>query len=89
MGKIQVQDIASVYSGKPGCMCGCRGKYYCASALGSQRDKVRGYGITSEKVSDRQVKRIIDLMNGNPSTEDKGNHYFLDLGTRWYVAYKK
>ena len=24
---IQVTDITQTYSGKPGCMCGCRGKY--------------------------------------------------------------
>jgi hypothetical protein len=28
LATMQATDIVRAYSGKPGCMCGCRGKYY-------------------------------------------------------------
>jgi hypothetical protein len=27
-GVVKLADVRRAYSGKPGCMCGCRGKYY-------------------------------------------------------------
>lgn len=55
---IQQDDVLSVYSGKPGCACGCRGKYSYASKLVAEASKNRGYKVTPDEVSDKNIKRM-------------------------------
>src|SRR5688572_5665413 len=50
-----LSKIECVYSGRKGCMCGCRGKYSYASAFKSERPS---YYDADEGVSDRSVKTI-------------------------------
>lgn len=60
--KILIENIMNVYSGKPGCACGCRGKYYSASQYKAIADKDRGYD-DKEKPSDMMVKKVVNLIN--------------------------
>lgn len=50
-----LSKITSVYSGRKGCACGCRGKYSYASAFKSERPS---YCEGDEWVNDRTVKLI-------------------------------
>lgn len=95
---IDVNDIASVYSGRPGCMCGCRGKHTYASATREASAKTRGYAIDDNEVNDRVVKMIVNKMNklveeGHELELDTRNappsFFAVELPNRSYVAYTK
>ena len=51
--------IVSAYSGRPGCACGCRGKWRYTSAHRAAAGKLRGFPIDEEEVSDRGTARIL------------------------------
>lgn len=51
--------LASAYSGRPGCACGCRGNYRYASAHREWAGRNRGYAVGVDEVSDRSVARIL------------------------------
>lgn len=79
---IKVAAVASVYSGKPGCMCGCLGKHTYASAHRDAASKRRGYKVDDDEVSDRTVKLIVGKINaaiaaGKP-VEVKDGYVFWD-----------
>jgi len=81
--------IQSVYSGKPGCCCGCLGTHYYTERLRKVASENRGYDIEDHEINERMIKKVVNLMNAKPFlVQDEGNHFFLDLGTRWYIAYK-
>lgn len=86
MNQIDAAKIASVYSGKPGCMCGCRGKYHYASAFLAAERKKQGL-ITDDEVSDRSVKIIVGKLNKNPKTKIEDGIASLHLENRTLVAY--
>lgn len=52
-------DVLSVYSGRPGCCCGCRGKHSYASATRDEASAERGYAVADDEVSDRSVATIL------------------------------
>lgn len=52
-----IAKVTSVYSGRKGCACGCRGNYAYASAFKSERPS---YCDGDEWVSDRTVKTIVN-----------------------------
>ena len=80
--KIELSRVTRVYSGRPGCMCGCRGKYYDA----------RG---AAHPPTLRMMKKVVDILNNNienVNVDDDGNTliYSLVVGpsrNRTYVAY--
>lgn len=51
-----LSKVTSVYSGRKGCACGCRGKYAYASAHADTRPD---YKTGDEDVSDRSVKQVV------------------------------
>lgn len=51
--------LASAYSGRPGCACGCRGNYRYASAHREWAGRNRGYAVCDEDVNDRAVARLL------------------------------
>lgn len=77
---IDVQKVKRVYIGKHGrCCCGCSGKYYCTSQHVDP--------ATQNKVSDRMVKKVVDILN--MATEvDRGQDYVSTVsGNKLYIAY--
>ena len=89
---VDIADVAKVYSGRPGCMCGCRGKYTAASKFRDLAGKARGYTFDDSEVSDRSVKIVVDKINAMINDEsvewDQTEQYtFVDTGTRYYAAY--
>ena len=79
-------DIMQAYSGKPGCACGCNGKYYCRPGSVDAVTKSNGYAPDGESVSDRQVTRILRLVQAGALSQD----FVPDLNVRheggWNVA---
>jgi hypothetical protein len=49
-----IEKVVRVYSGRPGCACGCRGKYWPKSD-----------GAVPNPMAKRQIKRIYDLLQAN------------------------
>ena len=87
------------YNGRPGCMCGCNGKYSYTKKLQEFSGKNRGYSVDDEEISDIVVKRMINrfkklLKDGDEvkfSQETcKGEGYFFyKTPTRYYAIYFK
>lgn len=90
--RINVNAVGKVYSGRPGCMCGCRGKYTAATKHLEWANKDRGYPYLSAagEVSDRSVAVIVNKMNKFAELlewADDGQYAYLELDGRIYCAY--
>ena len=89
----KIDNVASVYSGKPGCMCGCKGTYKYASKWREASSEDRGYKVNDEEINDSSVKLIVNKMNTLLETEayeeaERTDQYlFIDTGSRYYAAY--
>lgn len=89
---LTTDKVYSVYSGRPGCCCGCRGKHTYASRHRDWASRNRGYPVRDEEVNDRTVTLIVNKINKagsiHPTFVDvKPGYYFMDIGSRYYVAY--
>lgn len=62
--------VRSVYSGRPGCCCGCKGNHRYASAFRKASGKARGYPVLDDEVSDRSVSIIVNKLNRNIANGD-------------------
>lgn len=59
-------DIMYVYSGKANaCCCGCSGNYRYNSKHIDAGSKDRGYKVSDDEVSDRQVLRVLNIIKKN------------------------
>lgn len=87
--KFTLENIRSVYSGKPGCCCGCLGKHYYASKHVAEASKDRGYEVTPDEVSDKMIKKVFNLISAVPSEQRDwdGSYVAIDTGSRTYIAY--
>lgn len=92
---IKFEDVRKSYNGKPGCMCGCKGKYAVASHYGIEAaNKDAGYDAY-DKTSDRSVKITITKINSLINWNDpecvkehvNDNLAWFDTETRCYVVY--
>jgi hypothetical protein len=86
------RDVREVYSGKPGCMCGCRGKYSTNPAHKAEADAERGYEQEVGKQSMRMVNNVLHRMQldvTNVRIQDGSILYFADAPERErnYVVY--
>ena len=82
-----LDQVSSVYSGRKGCACGCRGKYSYASAFKCERPS---YLEGDEGVSDRSVKVIVGKVTRflqDPNSDVKGvmfdpagDYFAVDMG---------
>jgi hypothetical protein len=77
-------NVYKVYSGKHGCMCGCRGKY-SYTAQGAV-DHNPGYDV-SDAVNERSVKIILNKLLRNPNTVQEDNMLVLEQNERTLVAF--
>lgn len=91
MNAIDFATVVTVYSGKPGCACGCRGRYFVTPASEPIAAKRRGYPAFPEDIKEREVRRIVRLLNASPDTKKFGGSeediYELEVGGRVYRAY--
>lgn len=67
--KIDRNRVIMVYTGKQGCMCGCKGKYHYPKAMQAEGGKRRGYAVSDDEVNERVVTRIINRISASESVE--------------------
>ncbi len=78
---IDISKVVSVYSGRPGCACGCRGKHTYASAHATKAGR-------GGQVSDRVVKRIVNTVQKlGPQVDDLPQLVWAETPTRSYIIY--
>ena len=74
--------VYKVYSGKKGCMCGCRGKY-SYTAEGAVKDNPEYV----HDINERSVKIIMGKLLRDANTVKFDNMLVLEKGERVLVAY--
>jgi hypothetical protein len=52
--------VIKVYTGKQGCMCGCKGKYRYTSATQDEGGARRGYEVADSDVNEGVVTRVLN-----------------------------
>jgi hypothetical protein len=89
ISKLETSDILSVYSGRAGkCCCGCSGNHRYNSAYIAEGSKKRGYAVDAEDVNDKQVRRVLRILQANSAkAEQYDRHISVTLGDRLYIAY--
>ena len=87
MIKIDTTKITQVYSGRQGCMCGCRGKHSYAEAFASRHGVYPGYD-NRDSISDRNVRRICKIIGNSENTEITPEYFETCEGNRVYVAWR-
>ena len=88
--KLTLDEIQSVYSGKHGCACGCKGKHSYRSIVRSHGDLIRGYALDDEDVNDRIVARHLSTINAAIERGEATNgdgYVAFETETRTFVAY--
>lgn len=60
--QIDRRRILSVYSGRPGCMCGCRGKYFYSKATREKASEAQGYDVKDKEINQAQITRVMNLL---------------------------
>lgn len=90
MDKININDVASVYSGKSNtCYCGCAGTYSYNPDHVEYSSKHRGYAVGPEEVNFKTVRRIVNKLNKNLSDVTAIDHliFTLQVGNHDYTVY--
>jgi hypothetical protein len=84
VGMINAGNVYKVYSGRRGCMCGCKGKY-SYTAKGAV-DHSPGYDVTNS-INERSVKIITTKVLKNPLTKIEDNMAYVEQNDRILVAF--
>lgn len=67
-------QILKVYSGRVGCMCGCRGNYRCTS---EHHFEAEDECMSEQTVNDAQCKKVLKtLQAADPKRVEKEDGYF-------------
>lgn len=61
--------VVAVYTGKQGCMCGCKGKYRYTELTRAEAGKRRGYEVGDDEVNESVVTRVINKVLASPTVE--------------------
>lgn len=95
---LTTDDVMQVYSGRPGCACGCKGEYrYNPSTMTIAKIVAdRGYEIEDDRTGRsfnlRQVKRALNLLQaaeriGTQIEGGDGFFFWDDTPNRTYTVY--
>jgi len=93
--KLTKEDVLRVYSGRPGCRCGCKGTYRAPACNAKQAEASCGYKLDDEDISDRQVTRVLNVLKRNSDdchqelADPKCKYINLEFNGRVYTAYLK
>jgi hypothetical protein len=71
MATVDISNIEKVYSGKRGCMCGCKGKYSY-----NEGAKFESWQANAPNV--RSVKIIAGKVLNHPNRKDEDNMSFVE-----------
>lgn len=75
--------VSSVYSGRKGCACGCRGKYSYAAAHKAERPS---YLDGDDGVSDRTVKTLVAKVERLLAEGTEVEGVMLDTDGEWFAV---
>ncbi len=85
--KIRLNRVMQVYSGRPGCMCGCLGNYRVAKEHLVAANITRGYDHDPSDVNDRQVRRVVKILEAQAGVDVDPSYVFAEVDGRYYAAY--
>jgi len=87
--KLTSADVISVYSGKAHhCCCGCAGIHRYNTLYRHSAAKWRGYAIQDEEFNDRQISRVLKIVQANSASAHFDPTYVgVTIGDRWYNVY--
>ncbi len=91
---LNIQDVTtsmvrSVYSGKKGCCCGCKGRHWYHPATRDEASKDRGYVVRDKELSVAQVTKVLRTVQAHEDLlmNDEVGIYSVEVGSRLYVVY--
>lgn len=81
--------MLQAYSGKVGCMCGCRGNHRYSKACSLEAaTKDRGYAVSANEISDNLVTRVLKVLKENINNVTFGdNNAYFEKGDRCWCVY--
>jgi hypothetical protein len=72
LAKTEPGDVASYYTGRPGCACGCRGTYRYSEAHREMSGERRGYSVSDDEVvKPASVKRMLTMLRKRLEDEEE------------------
>lgn len=81
-------DVAQVYKGRQGCMCGCNGKYWINPDHKETVDSKRGYEMPAPKTHMKMVRKVLEALKGDPrTTYEEPGIFVLDVDDKTQVLY--
>ena len=91
---IKFTDVKIVYTGRQGCMCGCRGNYHVATSFGVEAANKESGWEAHDKCNDRAVKMAVNKINKlidwtDPEAVEKHvteDHAWFDFGNERTVV---
>ena len=90
MPEISLESVVKTYNGKPGCMCGCNGKYSYLKSSQEFGSKDRGYVVNDDEINERSVNYVLNKLKNEAhlGIEVIDDYIFsLDIGNRRYSLY--
>ena len=86
---ITTDSVRAVYSGRPGCMCGCRGNYRYNPQHVEEASVDRGYVVKPSEVNIAQVTRVLHIVQAAPAerVEVNSNCIYTEVNGRAYALY--
>lgn len=86
---IQPERVLKVYSGKPGCGCGCRGKYFYNVEVAAQMNEGKVMGPEDNMRSLTRILRTMQKRHNEirVSIAEDLFIYFIETDTRYYWCY--
>ena len=80
--------VQSVYSGRAGCMCGCRGRHRYNPRHVEEAEADRGYEIDADEVSSRSCSIVLGKIKRAPGAcVQDGSILYLETEDRCLAVY--
>ena len=90
LATLTAANVRSVYAGRLGCACGCRGKHSVNPAHRAEAERASGYAVEANECSEREVRRVLALVQApgaNVEACDNGTWFSVETETRLYIVY--
>lgn len=84
-------DVTSAYSGRPGCMCGCKGKHSYHPKYRIASGQRRGYKVSDDEVSLRSISYTLNKLQrfaiAGGEVDYGDNYAYAEINGRAYAVY--